>query len=421
MTTSGRSPLARLLAVALWSALLGANAHAQPADAITRPSTGPAPASATSGRCGVCHPSERVLFEKSRHAAESVRCISCHGGDDRTLVKAAAHSGGFRGRPARRQVPALCASCHSKEEKMRAYNLPVDQYALYQTSGHGRRLAQGDTRVAVCSDCHGAHDILAPTDPASRVFSINIPKTCGSCHGDSTLMASRGKSEVLSQYMSSIHAHELLDKGNRRAPTCVSCHGVHGAAPPEVGDIDKVCGQCHTAERRYFTAGPHRTGLMAAKLPECASCHGDHAVKAAEPSRLASVCVDCHADDGPERALGNKLWTEYRTASEEVDKAAGLIDKADEVPIQTEDYRARLEEARTYLREALPAAHNVREDVVAGLTLRARSVSSEIEHEVYAKLGELRVRKFVLILFWFYVLVTVLLLRRYRERGARRP
>jgi len=348
-----------------------------------------------------------------------VRCTSCHGGDDRTLEKLAAHSGGFRGRPARRQIPALCATCHSREDKMRAYNLPVDQYALYQTSGHGRRLAKGDTRVAVCSDCHGAHDILAPSDPASRVFSINIPRTCGTCHGDSALMASRGKSEVLSQYMSSVHAHELIDKGNRRAPTCVSCHGVHGAAPPEVGDVDKVCGQCHTAERRYFAAGPHRAGLMGAKLPECASCHGDHAVKAAEPARLATICTDCHADDGPERALGNKLWTEYRTASEEVDKAAGLIDKADEVPIQTEDYRARLEEARTYLREALPAAHNVQEDVVAGLTLRARSVSAEIEHEVYAKLGELRVRKFVLILFWFYVLVTVYLLRRYRDRSAR--
>ena len=418
MAPRGRSVLAVCLVLAASCALLAAGARAQPADAIARPSTSPAPASAMSGRCGVCHPSERVLFEKSRHAAEAVHCTSCHGGDDRSLDAHTAHGGSFRGRPARLQIPALCASCHASQELMRAYNLPVDQYALYQTSGHGRRLAQGDTRVAVCSDCHGAHDILAPSDPASRVFSLNIPKTCGTCHGDSTLMASRGKTEVLSQYLSSVHAHELFDKGNRRAPSCVSCHGVHGAAPPAVGDVDKVCGQCHTAERRYFAAGPHRAALLNAKLPECASCHGDHAIQRADPARLASICADCHADGSPQRALGSKLWTEYHTAAQEVDKAAGLIDQADAIPIQTEDYRARLEEARTYLREALPAAHNVREDLVSGLTVRARSVSAEIEHEIYTKLGNLRARKFVLILFWFYVLLTVLVLRRFRGRSA---
>ena len=406
-------------AVAMLLAPLAVAALAQPGNVIPRPGASPAPASAAAGRCGVCHPSERVLFEKSRHAAEALRCTSCHGGDDRSLDTGTAHGGTFRGRPAHKDIPTLCASCHADEDQMRAYNLPVDQYALYQTSGHGRRLARGDARVAVCSDCHGAHDILAPSDPASRVFALNIPKTCGTCHGDSALMRARGKPEVLSQYLSSVHARELFDKGNRRAPTCVSCHGVHGAAPPALGDVDKVCGQCHAAERRYFVAGPHHAGLMGANLPECASCHGAHAIQRAQPERLASICSDCHGDATPESALGEKLWTEYRTASQEIDKAAGLIEKADAVPIQTEDYRARLEEARTYLRESLPAAHNVQEETVSGLAVRARSVSAEIEHEIYTKLGNLRTRKFVLILFWFYVLLTVLVLRRFRDRGAR--
>ncbi len=396
-------------------------ALAQPGDVIPRPGASPAATSAASGRCGVCHPSERVLFEKSRHAAEEVRCTSCHGGDDRSLDTGTAHGGAFRGRPARKDIPMLCATCHADEDRMRAYNLPVDQYALYQTSGHGRRLARGDTRVAVCSDCHGAHDVLPASDPSSRVFVLNIPKTCGVCHGDSVLMRSRGKPDVLSQYASSVHARELFDQGNQRAPTCVSCHGVHGAAPPAVGDVGKVCGQCHTAERRYFMAGPHPAGLTRANLPECASCHGDHAIQAAQPERLANMCSRCHRGASRQDALGGKLWTEYRTAAQEIEKAAGLIEQADAVPIQTEDYRARLEEARTYLREALPAAHSVQEETVSSLAVRARSVSSEIEHEIYAKLGNLRTRKFVLILFWFYVLLTILVLRRFRDRGARVP
>jgi predicted CXXCH cytochrome family protein len=406
----GARSAAALIALSILAALLGA-----PLALAQRPAT----PSEGAGRCGVCHPAERVLFEKSRHAQEDVRCVSCHGGDDRTLTQSAAHGAGFRGRPSRQDIPKLCASCHASEERMRAYNLPVDQYALYQTSGHGRRLAQGDTRVAVCSDCHGAHDILPPGDPASRVFRVNIPKTCGACHGDSTLMKPRGRRDAFAEYMSSVHAHELFDQGNLRAPTCVSCHGVHGAAPPEVGDVDKVCGQCHTAERRYFTAGPHRHGMIDQGLPECASCHGDHAIAAARPERLESLCATCHGVGSQQEGLGKKLLTDYRNATREVEKADALIAKADQVPLQTEDYKARLEEARTYLREALPAAHSLQEETVAGFTARARSVGAEIEHEIYAKLGNLRVRKFVLILFWFYVLLTLVVLRRFRNRGAR--
>ena len=70
-------------------------AHAQPA---TSPAPPPGEGSAA-GRCGVCHPAERVQFETSAHAREQVRCVSCHGGDDRTLTQGVAHGSGFRGRP----------------------------------------------------------------------------------------------------------------------------------------------------------------------------------------------------------------------------------------------------------------------------------------------------------------------------------
>jgi predicted CXXCH cytochrome family protein len=382
--------------------------------ALAQPS-GDAPPASAAGRCGVCHPAERVQFETSRHAHEQVRCVSCHGGDDRSLVQATAHGGNFRGRPARKDVPALCASCHADEAKMRAYNLPVDQFALYQTSGHGLALAKGNTRVAVCSDCHGAHAILAPSDPSSTVFPSNIPRTCGGCHGDTKLMPAA--KAVFAEYSKSVHAQALLDRGNLRAPTCVSCHGVHGAAPPAVGDVDKVCGQCHTAERRYFTAGAHHPDSTGA--PECSTCHGAHDVQAAKPERLAESCLHCHAVGSSQADLGNRLWTDYRSAAEALDKAAAVATRAEAVPINTDDYRARLEEARTYLREAMPAAHSVREELVSGLTTRARSVANEVESELRGKLGNLRVRRFVLILFWFYLLLTIVVLRSFQRRAAR--
>jgi predicted CXXCH cytochrome family protein len=413
-----RQPATALLVVAVCVA--AATALAQPGSVPPAPKP-PEAASSAAGRCGVCHPAERVQFERSRHAQEDVHCVSCHGGDDRSIEQSLAHGGGFIGRPRHADVPRLCASCHANEEAMRPYNLPVDQYALYQTSGHGRRLARGDTRVAVCSDCHGAHDILPPSDPSSRVFPINIPKTCGRCHGDSTMMgAERGRPDVYREYLGSVHAHELFDRGNPRAPTCVSCHGVHGAAPPGAGDIDKVCGRCHTAERRYLAAGPHYEGMARTGLPECVSCHSHHNIQAAEPRRLATLCATCHGGKSAPATLGGKMWTEYQAAATQIEQAEALITQADAVPIATDDYHARLEEARTYLREALPAAHAAQEQTVAGLTSRARSVGAEVAAEIYGNLGHLQARKIGLIVFWFYLLLTVLVLRRFQSRAARK-
>ena len=413
------TPAALLLALAALLATPDRPACAQPGSPA--PTPGPAATSGPSGKCGVCHPGERVQFESSRHAQEEVRCVSCHGGNDRELTLALAHAAGFRGRPARADIPKLCASCHADERLMRSYNLPVDQYALYQISGHGRRLAAGDSRVAVCSDCHGAHDILPPSDPRSRVYALNIPRTCGECHGDAkTAAGSRAKTNIFQDYLAGVHGRELVERGNLRAPTCVSCHGVHGAAPPALGDVAKACGQCHSEERRYFIAGPHRAALDRAGLPECVSCHSNHAIGAAQPQRLATQCASCHAAGSRQEALGRRMWTEIQAASTEVEQAATLTTVAEKVPLNVEDYRARIEEARTYLREALPAAHGAQEDLVSGLTARARSVGQEVESEIYAKLGHLRTRRLILIVFWFYLLVTILVLRRFRrsERGA---
>jgi predicted CXXCH cytochrome family protein len=302
---------------------------------------------------------------------------------------------------------------------MGPYNLPVDQYALFQTSGHGRALARGDLRVAVCTDCHGAHDILPPEDPASRTYVLNIPRTCGACHGAGRAAGdARVPGSVYDAYMSSVHARALIEKGNLKAPTCVSCHGVHGAAPPDLGDVDKVCGQCHTAERRYFTEGAHYRGREGG-LAECQACHGNHAIAASDPARLSTQCASCHAKDSAPVKLGQSMFAVYRAAAGEMDQAAAAIERADAVPLPTEDYKARLEEARTYLSEALPAAHAVDAELTRSFAERARTVGAEIEKEIGEKLREGLWRYAGLALFWFYLLLTLVVLRRLRRRDAR--
>lgn len=411
------SPRARAAVLAAL-ALAGALAAAGPAAAADAP-PGKGFLTAASGRCGVCHPKERVAFERSPHASESMHCTSCHGGDDRAEDAKAAHSGkGWRGRISRQEQPALCASCHSDPKLMQPYDLPVDQYALYLTSEHGRKLKAGDTKVAVCSDCHGDHAILAAADPASSVYVTTIPRTCGSCHGDSTVLRARGMKDVYREYLSSVHARELLDGGNLQSPTCVSCHGVHGAAPAEVANINKVCGRCHTPERRYFLAGPHASGMSRRELGECSSCHGAHAIQASEVERLATGCVACHDTGSAPARVGQDLLADYRSAHHEIEEAESWVARADAVPIATDDFKARVEEARTYLREAMTAAHAVRPDIMANYTVRARSTGAEVSEEIEHELKNITIEKLALLVFWFYVIVTVGILRRFRDRRA---
>ena len=75
--------------------------------------------------------------------------------------------------------------------------------------------AAGNDKAAVCSDCHGEHEVLAPNDPTSPVFRANVPKTCSKCHSDEA-----------AQFAKSIHGKVLAD-GNTEGPVCTTCHGVH--------------------------------------------------------------------------------------------------------------------------------------------------------------------------------------------------
>ena len=220
----------------------------------------------------------------------------------------------------------------------------------------------------MCSDCHGAHDILPVDDPASRVYPTNIPRTCGRCHGDTTLVRQRKMHNAYAEYLTSVHAHQLFDLGNLRAPTCVSCHGVHGAAPPDVADVDQGVRPLPHHRAPLLHRRPARGEMAENDVPACIACHGNHAVEASVVERLGTSCQKCHEKGGDAELIGRRCSRDYKTALAEIEQAEKVIAKADAVPLQTDDYRARLEEARTYLREAMTAAHTVQPETVAGFT-----------------------------------------------------
>jgi hypothetical protein len=369
--------------------------------------------------CGICHSAVRVEFDRGVHKSEGLACTSCHGGDANATTVAAAHRAPFRGVPRRRDVPALCASCHSQVSRMRPYNLPSDQYALYQTSQHGIRLAKGDEKVAVCTDCHGVHEIRPPSDPKSSVFERNIPATCGKCHGDAKLMHLYGrKDNPLVEYTTGVHGKALLEQGNSAAPECTRCHGSHSATPPGFGDVEKVCGQCHSKVRAYFIAGPHKEAMDAAGLPECAACHENHKILPVTITTLDRVCIECHEQGSKEIKLAGTFKSMVTRASDEIDRAEKLVHEAERIPLYVDDYKSRLIDARTALMEAYPVMHALDASLVEPHTRRAWSIASQVRTEIHAKLAG-RVWRYVgLGLFWFYILVTAAVVMRARRRAA---
>jgi predicted CXXCH cytochrome family protein len=88
-------------------------------------------------------------------------------------------------------TPELCANCHDDAELMAKYDLPSDVYDIYEMSWHGVDVSVYKARwptiwhdSAVCTDCHGIHDILNTNDPNSSVNPANLLTTCQKCHPD---------------------------------------------------------------------------------------------------------------------------------------------------------------------------------------------------------------------------------------------
>lgn len=259
--------------------------------------------------CVNCHADEKKLYDTGVHGKKQTpgtmalpSCESCHGNVHEILP-----SSDPKSRTARANVPVTCGNCHSQAIPGISGQIAV----AYQESVHGRMTAAGNTRAAICSDCHTAHNIRPPSDPKSPVYHSNVPNTCAQCHGGQA-----------AAFEHSIHG-KLLAAGNTHAPGCTDCHGVHTikavadvASPVSPrNQADFACAQCHnnvkmTAEfgipgGRVETYKDSYHGMANAlgskRTASCSSCHGSHDTLPASdpnssinPANLARTCGQCH-------------------------------------------------------------------------------------------------------------------------------
>jgi hypothetical protein len=322
------------------------------------------------------------------HFEKGFDCVICHGGDSTILDRRQAKdpAKGWIGVPDRQEISKVCGRCHSDTRFMKRYNpsLRVDQEAEYATSVHGQRLlGVGDENVATCTSCHSAHSIRPPSDPASSVYPKRVAETCGHCHADSTRMASYDiPTDQLSNYHQSVHWQSMDEGGDLSAPTCNDCHGNHGAAPPEVGWVGNVCGQCHTAQEEMFEISAHPAAFLRLGKPGCAGCHGNHAIQPTSDAMFGlgegSFCGDCHGPDDAEGRATLAMASMLDQLETERARADSLLARAEDAGLEVSQARFELEDATTALVRAQASTHSaqadsVRERVEAGLAITSKA------------------------------------------------
>lgn len=350
----------------------------------------------TESTCVACHsaldPPLQVTQEQFAldiHAQKGLTCASCHGGDPtKADMDAMSKAAGFRGKIERSRIPELCGRCHSDATFMRQYNpsLRTDQLSQYKTSVHGKLLAKGDLKVAICTDCHGVHDLRPPGDTRSKVHPLNVAQTCARCHADAAYMKGYSiPTDQFEKYNTSVHHEAMVVRGDLSAPTCTTCHGNHGAAPPGVDSVQNVCSKCHVFQDQMYLKSTHKVAFQSAGLPGCVVCHGNHGIAHPTDAKLGSgpqaVCLQCHAPgDTCDQARAEMLngLTRLDSSIQEADRVVGIAESSG-----MEVSQARLDEdqARDALTKARVTIHSfqknlVDQDIQDGLNLAAKNLQA---------------------------------------------
>ena len=338
------------------------------------------------------------------HRERGFSCVDCHGGNpnEPDKAKAKAPATGFKGKPAGQMVIAVCSRCHSDAALMRKYapKQRVDQAAEYAKSVHGQQLAKGDTKVATCVSCHGAHGVRLVSDAQSPVYVLTVATTCTKCHADADRMkgytlpdGSPLPTDQGVKYEKGVH-HAAMVKGNDlSAPTCNDCHGNHGAAPPGVGAIANVCGTCHAVFATKFALSTHSQFFDRS----CVECHGNHDI--AEPTDAmlgidkAALCANCHSEGDNGHKAATAMRSEIEKLKEAIGRSQALVASAANAGMEMDEQSLALREAGNHLTLARTEMHAFDPTPVSAVLQEGLAITARVDAAGQAALAEVSYRR----------------------------
>jgi cytochrome b subunit of formate dehydrogenase len=271
-------------------------------------------------QCASCHAAEAKQYATSIHgvshmmgASGAATCTSCHGSHEIVPVKQL-DSPVFK-----LNLPRTCGACHDNPGLTEEYRLKYPQVAdQFLDSIHGRALLQMGLIVAPsCNDCHGVHDIKRSIDRDSRTYHANVAKTCGTCHlgieqiynqsVHGQLLAKGDKRGPVCTDCHTAHQIEAPTNTNFKALSDQRCGRCHE---------DRLAHYNETYHGKAMALGrPNVASAVAA----CYDCHGNHDVfpvsdprSRLSPQHILGTCQQCHP------GVGIK-FTEYQPHADPLD------------------------------------------------------------------------------------------------------
>lgn len=286
----------------------------------------------TKPACATCHSDQQAAYEHGIHAkaaaagnTNTAKCQDCHGNVHEVLAASDPKS-----KVGHNNIPQTCGACHAKHLVMASSGVSSATVGSYEQSVHGKAVAAGSEKAAVCTDCHGEHDILSAGDPKSTIFKFNVPQTCAKCHAN-----------VTQEFVQSIHGKQIA-RGNWQAPVCTDCHGIHTIkarndpnSAVAAANVGNTCAACHASVKlsaEFGVAGNRVSSYLAsyhgmalkvgsATVANCASCHGVHNILPSSDPRstinhanLAKTCGQCHPG-------ANEMFISIKVHQDEVQRA----------------------------------------------------------------------------------------------------
>jgi len=276
--------------------------------------------------CGECHADEAAIYQwhgglKVGKGEDIPTCAGCHGKHDilpSTERQSHVHPS---------HLPQTCGRCHENLDLIKKHEIyfqkPIE---AYESSVHGKASLGGVYVAATCNDCHSAggtaHRILPPGNPESPINHFNIPRTCGKCHrgiesdyweGIHGKLTLRGETD--SPVCTNCHGeHGIISPSDPRSPvnpariaeaTCAPCH--------ESAYLNEKYG-LPVGRLKSFIDSFHGLKSKAGDITvaNCASCHGAHRIlprsdaeSSINPANIQATCGKCHPGISREMALSD--------------------------------------------------------------------------------------------------------------------
>ncbi len=212
-------------------------------------------------------------------------CLSCHNPHASTLANDLL----------KKQVPALCATCHKTD----------------RPTFSGRHM-NFDVAGSRCDSCHSPHGSNKRGILYNDVHAPVAEKKCSACHprpDDAKVLQTTQKGTLLCQQCHQDMIAETLSKKRVHWPLlekvgCLNCHNPHGTKEKKLLNDTQfnVCGSCHqdTVQlQQWSIKNPKNESLCEpVRTGDCVSCHSPHAADNVLLMRQENIsiglCGKCH-------------------------------------------------------------------------------------------------------------------------------